>query len=176
MSSIDRTRSKRTAMRWARIDPDLPGGLHRPKKHGDIGWDLEAMEDVVIGPMQSADVPVNAQIQLPEGFYADVRNRSSMARRGLYVDQNLIDTGYRGPLFVFIRNMQMPERWNLDGVQIYGPAGCGKPPAEPTVTIKAGERIAQLVFHHAKPIWDMEVEEIDVSTERGGTGFGSTGA
>jgi dUTP pyrophosphatase len=168
VSSIDRTRARRNCLRWARIDPDLPPGLHQPKKQGDIGWDLEAMEDVVIGPMQSADVPVNAQIQLPEGFYADVRNRSSMARRGLYVDQNLIDNGYRGRLFVFIRNMRLPITVGAYQ-QVRGNGN-------QDITIRAGERIAQLVFHHAKPVWEMEVEEIDMTTERGGTGFGSTGA
>lgn len=170
MSSIDLSRRASSKIQVARVNSDLPLGLHAPKKDGDIGWDLEAMETVVIGPMQSMDVPVNARIALPENYYADIRNRSSMARRGLYVDQNLIDTGYRGRLFVFIRNMQLPRycvsAWGGDP---YIDEHVGK------IKIEAGERIAQLVFHKLAPVWTIEVDVIDTLTERGEDGFGSTG-
>lgn len=164
MTAVDVMRTERHKLLWSRLDKGLPGGLHRPKKAGDIGWDLEAMRDVMIRPMESVDVPVNARVQLPPDVYADVRNRSSMGRRGLYVDQNLIDNGYRGPLFVLVRNMALPPPPRTGTIELNNR----------TVVIKAGERIAQLVFHKAYPVWELEVEEIDVGTERGESGFGST--
>lgn len=166
MSAVDKMSAMRNRIVFEPIDDSLPGGVHIPKKEGDVGWDLEAMEDVTIGPMLSADVPVNAKLQLPRGIYADIRNRSSMARRGLYVDQNVIDTGYRGPLFVFIRNMQLPDH----GTGLIG----GARVADRRVTIKAGERIAQLIFHKVHPCW-MQKGIVDPNSERGDTGFGSTG-
>lgn len=156
-------------LRWAPVDPDKPGGLHHPKLAGDVGWDLECMDDVTIPPMGCVDVAVNAQIHLPEGHYADIRNRSSMSRRGLYVDQNVIDNGYRGPLFVFIRNMQMPtlvhSTWSDRTRYTKGPA----------ITLHAGERIAQLVFRRMVDMRAERVGEVVQDTERGSAGFGSTG-
>jgi len=150
----DRQRSWLTnRVRWALIDPTLPAGIHQPKLTGDIGWDLEAMHDVTINPMEAIDVPVNCQIELPHGHYADIRNRSSMGRRGLYVDTNLIDTGYRGLLFVLIRNMR---------------SHC-------VTTINAGDRIAQLVFHQVSPVWLEEVGAISTATARASNGLGHTG-
>ena len=164
MTAFDEFRTQRHKLEWARLDKTLPGGIHRPQKPGDIGWDLEAMEDVLIRPMESVDIPVNARIHLPPDMYADLRNRSSMARRGLYVDHGLIDNGYRGPLYVFVRNMALPPH-SYEASSEYN---------DRTVLVRAGERIAQLVFHKAVPVWDLEVDEIDIDTVRGETGFGST--
>ena len=164
----DRLKQRKTHVRWSRLNHDLPGGLHRPKRKGDIGWDLECMEDVEIPPMGRVDVPVNARLWLPDGFYADIRNRSSMSKRNLYVDQNLLDTGYRGPIYVLIRNLTLPQMHSWDGSH-YWDFESG------TVTLKAGERIAQLVFHTHHPVWEDEVHEVPLDTERAEAGFGSTG-
>ncbi len=162
MSAVDVLRDPRFRIHAARVDLVLPLGIHRPKLQGDVGWDLEAMKAVTIMPMEACDVPVNVQLHLPPGFYAEIRNRSSMAKRGLYVDQNIIDTGYRGPLFVMIRNMTpppIPRISRFDGA----------------IVIKAGERIAQVLFHRVNPVWLLEVNEITTDTERAMNGFGSTG-
>lgn len=152
MNSNDRLHSGRNRITWSRVKPDLPAGIHEPKLVGDIGWDVEAMNAVTIRPGECANVGINCRLALPEGFYADIRNRSSMSRRGLYVDQNLIDTGYRGELFIFLRNMK-----------------------DAGITIIAGERIAQLVFHRVHPVWLDEIEDVPITTDRGARGFGSTG-
>lgn len=154
MSAYDKVHDRRNRVKWTRIDPTKPSGLHRPKLDGDVGWDLASMVSFVLPPGGAADVPVNLRIAMPDGMYADIRNRSSMARRGLLIDQNLIDTGYRGPMFVWMRNM-----------------------SNETVTIAEGERIAQIVFHRWSVVWDFEVleDEFPANTERGVAGMGSTG-
>jgi dUTPase len=194
---IDVTQDEETKILAAPLDPGLPLGLAAPQKEGDVGWDLVAAVDVVIGPGDAMDVPVNLRMQLPTGWYADIRNRSSMARRGLYVDQNLVDGGYRGPLFVFIRNMALPQMRAIPDAQmaamINGSSRIVVPGQEDApyegpnvlrlpghldpgaVEIKAGERIAQLVFHRADAAWVEPALEIDMDTERGEAGFGSTG-
>lgn len=199
---IDTTGNSRNRVRVAPVDPDLPLGLCPPQLHNDTGFDLMAAQDVAIAPMMVALVPVNARLELPTGFYADLRNRSSMARRNLYVDHALIDNGYRGPLFVILRNMNMPALRALtqdevnralamaghptpsglvipgqEGISYHGPnvaALDGR--ADPgTVMVSAGERIAQLVFHRGTPVWIEPVAEVSLDTERGENGFGSTG-
>lgn len=195
---IDLTQDALRRVGAAPVDPALPLGVRAPQLEGDIGWDLVAALDVAIGPGDAADVPVNLRLELPPGYYVDIRNRSSMARRGLYVDQNLVDNGYRGPMYVFIRNMALPQlraipdaemaaiigtassRLVLPGQEAppyEGPNVLQAPPqADPnTVIIKAGERIAQMVFHVAAPVWIDPVDEVGADTERGGDGFGSTG-
>lgn len=171
MSAVDETRRSRTCLRWSRVDPGLPPGLHLPKRSGDVGWDLEAMHDVVIPPMQAVDVPINARLELPDGVWAEIRARSSIARRNLQVDAGTIDTGYRGDLFVLVRNMTFPRLMTsalgLHAAPVENDRG--------TVTIRAGERVGQLVFYHVARVWAVEVDEVDQSTERGINGFGSTG-
>jgi dUTP pyrophosphatase len=159
-----------TVVSAAPLRSDLPIGVEPPKHAGDVGWDLVAMNDVIIRPMAAADVPVNLRMALPEGVYVDIRNRSSMARRNLYVDQNLVDTGYRGPMFVFIRNMNLP-------LMFVPPAAYKVEPAEidpGAVTIRAGERIAQMVFHRSMDV-TIQMGPVPIDTPRGERGFGSTG-
>jgi dUTP pyrophosphatase len=143
-----------------RIDPGLPLGIHEPKMAGDVGFDLVAMEAVEIPAGEARDVPVNARIELPHGVWAEIRGRSSIARLGLAVDAGTIDNGYRGPLYVLVRNM---KPCNNNG---------------PNVThIQAGQRIGQLVLHQMVQ-WQrylQEVPNVEQDTERGARGFGSTG-
>lgn len=145
---------ERLRFQWARLDPDLPPGIHKPQHEGDCGWDLSAMYDIVIQPLGMVDIAINCRLQLPDSYWAEIKARSSIAKRGLQVDAGTIDNGYRGPLFVVLRNT--------------------KPNS--LVEVKAGERVAQLVFHRLHELWDEEVEEIDTrGSSRGESAFGSTG-
>ena len=152
----------RLKFRWARINPDRPPGIHRPQHDGDCGWDLAAIHDIMIGPHEMVDIAINARIELPPAYWAEMKARSSIAKRGLQVDAGTIDNGYRGPLFVVCRNTLLsPLADDISNNFIY---------------IKAGERIAQLVFHRLHDLWDEEVDDIDTSgSSRGESAFGSTG-
>jgi len=186
MSSIDRLKTSRRRVRWAKLDPDNDAFLHEPKRHGDVGWDLEASETVTIEPGQAIDVPTNVRIELPEDVWAEIRARSSIARRGLQVDAGTIDPGYRGPLFALVRNMTQPKPNEL--FQYWTEAGSHRVGFRPfrfymdwkenrSVTIEKGERVAQVVFHRVTPVWLEEVptDALDFNTHRGEGGFGSTG-
>jgi dUTP pyrophosphatase len=174
MSSLDQTQALRHRMQVAQVDPALPLGIHPPKLDGDVGWDLEAMEDVQIPPMEARDVPINAQIALPDGHWAEIRSRSSIARRNLQVDAGTIDNGYRGPLFVLVRNMQLPDiHPRLDHEHGYDDLSNW-------ATIQRGDRIGQLVIYRMSPVWMLTVptgyfQEELMDTQRGTAGFGSTG-
>lgn len=170
---IDQTKATRRRMLVARLDFNLPLGIHEPKRPGDVGWDLEAMEDTEIPPFQAVDVPVNARVALPDGVWGEIRARSSIARRNLQVDAGTLDNGYRGPLYVLTRYMALPP------LESYGNGAVSErhPRQGDAVVIKKGERVGQLVLHAAAPAWLHEVsaEIFPVSTERGEDGFGSTG-
>lgn len=170
--SLDKLKCKRNRVKWCRIDPGCAAGLHEPKREGDVGWDLEAAEDIYITPGQAIDVPTNVRLHLPVNVWAEIRARSSIARRGLQVDAGTIDPGYRGPLFALVRNMTTLQPKDI----AEGTTGLLEWVAENTVRIREGERIAQVVYHRVSPTWAEEVDRIDESSERGSDGFGSTGA
>lgn len=152
---------------WTKINPKGPG-LHLPKRDGDVGYDLEASSRVTIPPGKAMDVPTNVRLQLPSTLWAEIRARSSIARRGLQVDAGTIDSGYRGPLYALVRNMAFPEPDEfLDDYEMWYIGH--------TIVIEPGERIAQVVFHPVVWTEALEVDEIAVDTERGEGGFGSTG-
>lgn len=133
---------------------DLP--LPRPATPQSAGMDLRACveQTVVLEPGSRAVVPTGIAIALPEGYEAQVRPRSGLASRvGLTLlnTPGTIDADYRGEIRVILVN--------------HGDA---------PVTVKRGERVAQMVFHRLPR---MTLEEVDSlpETERGTGGFGHTG-
>lgn len=126
-----------------------------PKKKGDVGYDMYCTEDIEIpaykGKKDVRNVPSGLSMKLPEGYWAEIRPRSSTAKRGLEVTMNTIDNGYTGPLFTQVRNLGNRK-----------------------IKIKAGERLAQIVIHKIHTPKVEVVNELP-ETERGDSGFGSTG-
>lgn len=125
-----------------------------PKYEGDAGFDLASSEDVHIGPHQLVNVPIGINIELPLGVVALVVGRSSMTFQGMQCMGTIIDTGYRGPLFVAVYNLLHLE-----------------------AKIPKGTRVAQLVLleNLGAECDVLQVKELSQS-ERGPRGFGSTGA
>jgi dUTP pyrophosphatase len=114
------------------------------------GLDLYADETVVIYPHQTMRVPTGIHVALPAGTVGFIKPRSSSFFAGLDLD-GTIDSDYRGPLLMQIRNTT----------------------AFP-VSIDKGKRYAQLVVMSYIP-WDVvECATLD-DTTRGEGGFGSTG-
>lgn len=128
--------------------------MAEPAKAGDVGYDLPSAREVVLPARSERPVYVHTgfAIKAPDGTWSLITARSSTVRRGIMVPNGIIDNGYTGELLV--------PCVNLTGEDI---------------VIKAGERIAQLIlFPMVTPKLTM-VQELP-STERGASGFGSTGA
>lgn len=120
------------------------------------GLDLTAAlaGDLVLAPLERAMVPTGIAISLPEGFEAQIRPRSGLADRlgiTLLNTPGTIDSDYRGEIRVILINL---------GTE--------------TVTIRPGDRIAQMVVARVARIAWEEVSELD-DTDRGSGGFGHTG-
>ena len=134
-------------------NPDLP--LPARQSAHAAGYDVASAEpDFVLAPGERRAAGTGLAFELPEGFEMQVRPRSGLAlRHGITLPNapGTIDADYRGELKVILQN-----------------GG-----AEP-VTIRRGERIAQLVFaRHESPAL-LEVDGVG-ETARGAGGFGSTG-
>lgn len=120
------------------------------------GWDLYALEESVIPFRKSVKVRTGLRVAIPVGYEGQVRARSSLGSKGLILPHSIgtIDADYRGELFVLMT-------WIGEG---------------DSYTVKAGERIAQLLI---SPIPEVSFKEVSIAklgdTERGDGGFGSTG-
>lgn len=134
----------------------------RPAKPGDAGLDLcNAGPALTLFPGQAVNVPSGVSIKVPDGWVGFVKARSSLfLNRGLFVVENVIDSGYTGPMFMIT--------WNPGVFQ----PGQDSMPA--SIKIDAWERIAQLVVVPHKSSQPVHVQCMP-KTARGDTGFGSTG-
>jgi dUTP pyrophosphatase len=123
----------------------------------DAGFDLYACADTVVPPGGTVNIPTGIEIEMPKGYYGDIKGRSStFVERGIMIgmgDEGTIDNGYRGELCAVAYNIDH-DREKL---------------------IKAGERVAQLVIHKIEPMEMVWAEELGPS-ERGKRGFGHSGA
>ena len=139
----------------------LPHGANLPlptqASAGSAGLDLQAAiaTPQELAPGERALIPTGLALEIPHGWEGQVRPRSGLAlRHGLTLPNSpgTIDSDYRGEVGVIL----------LNGGQ-------------ETVTIKPGQRIAQLVVTQVQAVRWVEVDELSPSS-RGGGGFGSTGS
>jgi dUTP pyrophosphatase len=122
---------------------------------GDAGADLVTTVDVRLEAGQRAMVPTGVSIALPHGYVALVHPRSGLAAAsGLSIVNapGTVDAGYRGEIKVLLVNLD---------------------PAE-AVTLRRGDRIAQLVIQRVEQARFVEVDTLPGSG-RGDGGYGSTG-
>jgi len=146
----------RVRVKLARVPgaEDLP--LPRYASEGAAGADLHAAvaEPLELRPGERAVVPTGFRMALPEGYEAQVRPRSGLAREhGITLPNapGTIDSDYRGEIQVLI--------WNT---------------GSESFTIERGTRIAQLVVAPVSRAEWQELADLE-DTERGSGGFGSTG-
>ena len=142
---------KKVIIKIKRVSPDAV--LPCYKTQGSSGMDLCSTEKLDIGINQVKLVSTGIAVAVPEGYEAQVRSRSGLALKGVFVlnSPGTVDSDYRGEVKVILANF---------GSDVFH--------------IEKGDRIAQLVI---APVVNAELIEVDNldSTLRGGGGFGSTG-
>jgi dUTP pyrophosphatase len=122
----------------------------------DLGYDLFALETVRLEPRATVKVRTGIAVEARHPLTGEplgllVRDRSSMASRGIATTGGVIDAGYRGEILVLMTNL---------GVA--------------TVELAAGEKIAQMI---PVPVLTGRVEEVETleDSARADKGFGSSG-
>lgn len=126
-------------------------GFSPEKAHKeDAGFDLLSPYPFIIPPGDHIMIDTGVHVEIPDGCYGAIKNRSSMFKAGIVTD-GTIDSGYTGPVKIVLHNI-------------------GKDIKE----IKPKDKVAQLVVC---PFLDCELEVVDElkETDRGNGGFGSTG-
>ena len=122
----------------------------------DLGYDLFALEAVTLTPQVAIKVRTGIAVearhpQTGEPLGLLVRDRSSMAAKGVATTAGVIDAGYRGEILVLMTNLCTNQ-----------------------VNINAGDKIAQMI---PVPILTGVVETVDSleDSTRAEKGFGSSG-
>ena len=121
----------------------------------DVRAFMENNVQVTLQPMERALIHTGLYVELPEDMEIQVRPRSGLAlTEGITVlnTPGTIDADYRGELGVILINL-----------------------SKYPVTIKNGDRIAQLVFAKMTRIAGFVNVEVINDTERSSGGFGHTG-
>lgn len=119
----------------------------------DLGYDLYASETVIIPPQSRVRIPCGIAFEFVPKAGALLRDRSSMAMKGLFTIAGVIDAGYRGEMAVLMCNFSHEHAYE----------------------IKAGDKIAQMIPVKPETYHEiMEVEELSES-DRGDKGYGSSG-
>ena len=122
----------------------------------DLGYDLFVLETTALAPRATVRVRTGIAVEArdpstgaPLGLL--VRDRSSMAAKGIATTGGVIDAGYRGEILVLMTNL-----------------------GEAAVELKAGEKIAQMIPVQVLTGTVEEVGSLEDSA-RAGKGFGSSG-
>ena len=142
----------------------------------DLGYDLYAIEDVVLPPGVPVKVRTGIAIEGPPGWGFVLGDRSSMAARGITYAGGRIDAGYRGEILVCLLNVNQPSH----SIRLLRHADGGITDVELLSTdvgvqIRKGDKIAQMSPFEARTSLPVEVVEELSATDRGGKGFGSSG-
>ena len=122
----------------------------------DLGYDLFALQAIQLAPRATVRVRTGIAVEarhpetgVPLGLL--VRDRSSMAARGIATTGGVIDAGYRGEILVLMTNL-----------------------GDAAVQLHAGEKIAQMI---PVPVLTGLVSAVDSleDSARAHKGFGSSG-
>ena len=122
----------------------------------DLGYDVFALEDTSLNLRETVKVRTGIAVEARDpqtgaGLGLLVRDRSSMAARGVTTTGGVIDAGYRGEILVLMTNL-----------------------GDRAVEIAAGEKIAQMI---PVPVLTGPVEQVEnlEDSARAEKGFGSSG-
>jgi len=118
----------------------------------DAGFDLKAIENVCLFPLEQKEVRTGIVIGVPEGYVGIVRDRAGIVQKmNIHTIAGTFDSGFRGEVSIMLVNMN-----------------------DKTVEIEKGMRVAQIILVPVAKAKIVEVKKLS-ETERKDKGFGSTG-
>ena len=136
----------------SKLDFKLPNYESKGAAGMDLSADIDT--DIIIKPLERSLIPTGIAISLPEDLEAQIRPRSGLAiKHGITLlnSPGTIDSDYRGEIKVILVNL-----------------------SNDNYRIKPYDRIAQIIFSQFVKA-EFEIAENLDETDRGNSGFGSTG-
>lgn len=155
-----------------RENSKLPFKKHTNDAGYDLSWCPNLLSDDVQGdrwvdgtlynlhcgikPGESVVLRTGLKSLFPAGYVMEIKNRSGIAaKKGLLIGACIVDSTYRGEIFVNLHNVSDKEQ-----------------------IIEPGDRIAQCIFYQIENVQVEEISEKEYDeneTTRKDGGFGSTG-
>lgn len=132
----------------------LDEGAYIPERSHDTdgGVDLKAMHGQRVMPDSSAIFHTGVHVELPEGTAGLLVSKSGLNMKNDITSTGLIDESYRGEIVVKLYNH-----------------------GKETYMVMAGDKITQLLIVPVVHVPIEIVDHLDMDTDRGTDGFGSTG-
>ena len=119
----------------------------------DAGYDLYSIDEYIIKPMERTLVKTGISLEIPNGYYGHISDRSGMAlKKGAHCLGKVVDPSFRGEIGVIILHTDMYE----------------------PIKIQSGDRIAQMIFKKYENVSFVESSDLE-KTERDEKGYGSSG-
>ena len=154
------------------------------KRDEDAGFDMYAdFEDefFVIGAGETRPVPTGIAVAFSSRWYAQIEERSSMAKIGIKKSGGVFDSGYRGEYLIMLYNTnkkpfvisktpveELSDEFDINGVNYNKSA---------VIIYPYTKAICQMVMQEI-PVFEVQeisYEELkNISSERGAGGFGSS--
>lgn len=126
--------------------------------YNSAGVDLYIPNDfdaTVLYPNRNILIPTGIKLNIPDGYWIEIKNRSSVAhKQQLVVGACVVDQDYQGEVFIDLHNIGT-DNW----------------------TLMPGNKIAQMVLHKLNRVELSEINIDDlyvVKTERGEGALGSS--
>jgi len=140
---------------FVKTHPDaiLPERNHKDVLTGDTGYDVTAVEDLIVPARGSALAPVGLKLGfVPPGLWIRIESRSGLQfKHSISAFPGIIDNQYRGNMGIRLLNN-----------------------SDVDYQVRKGDRVAQLVLYPLI-VADTKFTEEATETERGEKGFGSSG-
>lgn len=128
------------------------------KENDNAGFDLYPINDdfdsIVIDAGEIRKIHTGVKLAIPQGYYGEIKERSSTGSKGLAVRAGVIDCNYRGEIIICINNT-----------------------SDKTIKHDINKAIAQIIIQKYESPIKKELSNEDfelLTTERGDKGFGST--
>ena len=121
--------------------------------NNSAGYDLPSAETITVPKWSRRLVNTKLRFDIPEGFYGEIKARSGMAiKKGVIAFNGTIDSGYTGFVYVIVFNFSNDD-----------------------FLIQKGDRIGQIIFQKCHSVSFNICEKLISISERGESGFGSSG-
>ena len=116
------------------------------------GYDLFSAEKIVISTRSVTRISTYIGMQIDRKLVGKICSRLSLPIQQIKAGPSVIDSDYRGIIYVVLHNL-----------------------SEKPFVVNVGDKIVQLLFEKISLLVLVEVLEFDDITDRGHSGFGSTG-
>src|SRR5947199_10451485 len=86
-----------------------------PKRKTSLAarYDHTPTEEFTLAPGEQQLINTHLAIAIPPGHYGQLQARSSMAKKGIVVEGEVIDADYRGPIKIMLHNQgQQPFQFH----------------------------------------------------------------